>query len=712
MQWLVEVGLSNALAASVLAMVACCVGRLWRRPAVTHALWLLVLLKLLTPPILELPLPWTIPRAIAFDPETAILREVSRADPPAQRHESTLATPQAISFETGSTVVPPPRNNPASRGAAERQTSAAELPAAGFIAKATSGSDQPAIGPSQRSAPIRETILLIDPPPTMAWLAWRRLAATAWLIGLLAWAALQIVLGLRLRAVVRASTPAPPQLHEAAADIARRMGLRSFPRIRIVAGTGSPMLCGLGARTTVLMPAALLRRLSAEAQTTVLAHELAHYWRGDQWVRLLELVVTGLYWWHPAVWWARQHLEISEEQCCDAHVLAICAGKTRVYAEALLDIVDLISEPARKIRPAMSSGIGHRPVLQKRLVDLMSRRCVPTMTPRVRRAVIVAGALCLFYHPTLFVSEAHTVRAASFGGAELIRSRVRAFNEQVESPPVHATSTQPPTPIQPARELPPPPQLDQVEWATAISPNGRYHLTVSHGYQCELREVTARQVRSLSGHRIACVAFTQDSARFVTGDLQGTVRLWDAASGEVLQTLAQQGGAIHTLCLAPDGNRAVVAGEEGIVELVSLADPGDRQVLARLDVPIRCARFSPDGSQLGIVTDTWKASRAATVAVYDTVSGDCRLQWELTEPIGAIAFRSSNQLLTIEWSGRVRQWSLPALESSDLPAIAKELVSAAAFSTDTRVLEDLVFRPADHAWRIRINDERSTMNDE
>ena len=38
-----------------------------RRPAVTHALWLLVLVKLLTPPIIELPLPWSIARSAAFD---------------------------------------------------------------------------------------------------------------------------------------------------------------------------------------------------------------------------------------------------------------------------------------------------------------------------------------------------------------------------------------------------------------------------------------------------------------------------------------------------------------------------------------------------------------------------------------------------------------------------------------------------------------------
>src|SRR5438874_1563645 len=58
MDTLLEAGLSNAVAAAVLALVAAGVARLGRRPALTHSLWLLVLLKLVTPPIIPLALPW------------------------------------------------------------------------------------------------------------------------------------------------------------------------------------------------------------------------------------------------------------------------------------------------------------------------------------------------------------------------------------------------------------------------------------------------------------------------------------------------------------------------------------------------------------------------------------------------------------------------------------------------------------------------------
>src|SRR4051812_5877646 len=65
----VEIGLSNSACALVLAVIAAVAGLLCRRPAVVHVLWLLVLIKLLTPPLVHIPLPW--PSAGATPPVVA-----------------------------------------------------------------------------------------------------------------------------------------------------------------------------------------------------------------------------------------------------------------------------------------------------------------------------------------------------------------------------------------------------------------------------------------------------------------------------------------------------------------------------------------------------------------------------------------------------------------------------------------------------------------
>src|SRR5947209_10822006 len=59
MSTLLSVGLANAACAALLAIPAFLAGRFWkRRPAVAHCLWLLVLVKLVTPPLYRPELPW------------------------------------------------------------------------------------------------------------------------------------------------------------------------------------------------------------------------------------------------------------------------------------------------------------------------------------------------------------------------------------------------------------------------------------------------------------------------------------------------------------------------------------------------------------------------------------------------------------------------------------------------------------------------------
>ena len=57
MEAILRITLSNTLLAAVLALAAMAVSRIFRRPALSHALWLIVLLKLITPPLWNVALP-------------------------------------------------------------------------------------------------------------------------------------------------------------------------------------------------------------------------------------------------------------------------------------------------------------------------------------------------------------------------------------------------------------------------------------------------------------------------------------------------------------------------------------------------------------------------------------------------------------------------------------------------------------------------------
>jgi beta-lactamase regulating signal transducer with metallopeptidase domain len=71
---LLQIGLTNAVAATVLAALAAGAARVVRRPALTHALWALVLLKLMTPPVWTFPVQrWLAPPAPAVPVQPALI---------------------------------------------------------------------------------------------------------------------------------------------------------------------------------------------------------------------------------------------------------------------------------------------------------------------------------------------------------------------------------------------------------------------------------------------------------------------------------------------------------------------------------------------------------------------------------------------------------------------------------------------------------------
>src|SRR5205823_693173 len=116
------------------------------------------------------------------------------------------------------------------------------------------------------------------------------------------------------------------------------------------------------------------------------------------WVRLLELAVTALYWWHPAVWWARRELREAEEQCCDAWVVWALPQARRTYALALVETVDFLSGAPAAL-PSAASGVGPVDDLRKRVTMIM-RGTTPRALTWAGNLVVLGVAALLPVLPT------------------------------------------------------------------------------------------------------------------------------------------------------------------------------------------------------------------------------------------------------------------------------------------------------------------------
>jgi probable HAF family extracellular repeat protein len=351
-----QVCLSNTVVALGLAALAMAARAARLRPALVHGLWVLVLVKLVTPPLARVPMRDSLSRWLAAP--------ASRGGGPAPA--------VVVSF----------------KGFAWRPAEGPEPSRAPEPPKMS-----PAAPPSR---PVSGAIGLPAPAAEAARPSGEAMAMAAWLgIALLWWgrAASRVY---RFGRYLRWAEPAPREIRGPVQELTHRLGLRRAPEVLLVPAPISPMLWAIAARPRLLLPAALWGTLGEAEREALLVHELAHLRRRDHWVRLLEIAVTGLYWWHPLVWWARRSLREAEEWCCDAWVVRTLPGRARAYAGAILKTLDFLAgEPV--VAPIGATGLASAGELKRRLVHILAGRAERTAGPswpgRIGLAALAVAAL-------------------------------------------------------------------------------------------------------------------------------------------------------------------------------------------------------------------------------------------------------------------------------------------------------------------------------
>jgi WD40 repeat protein len=109
------------------------------------------------------------------------------------------------------------------------------------------------------------------------------------------------------------------------------------------------------------------------------------------------------------------------------------------------------------------------------------------------------------------------------------------------------------------------------------------------------------------------VAFSPDGRRIVSGSLDGTARIWDADTSEVVGILEDQSGPVMSVAVSLDGRQIVSGGVDGI----RIWDARTRQVNATIKEGegVLSVAFSPDSRKIvstslgpGPTVDLWDSS--------------------------------------------------------------------------------------------------------
>lgn len=299
-----------------------------RRPHLAHLLWMLVIVKSLTPPLLSSP--------------TSVFgwAELQVAEPVWEGHRDESVT------RLTATVPPPAPIDPA------------RIPGNSF-ASAPAHSDGPvAVGQQGK-------------PPRLPRFSIAAILAVAWLAGSIGFLSLILRRWFALHHAVHHTTlPVDAAVQSMMVGLANQLGLRRNVRLVISSQPIGPAAFGLF-RPSVILPRTVLAGKTPKQIEPIVAHELIHVRRRDALWGTLQVLAEAIWWFHPLVWWANRQACEHRERCCDEEVVAWLKCKPATYARCLLDVLAL----TRRTSPVPAvPGVHSARVTSTRLEDIMRRR--------------------------------------------------------------------------------------------------------------------------------------------------------------------------------------------------------------------------------------------------------------------------------------------------------------------------------------------------
>jgi RNA polymerase sigma factor (sigma-70 family) len=233
----------------------------------------------------------------------------------------------------------------------------------------------------------------------------------------------------------------------------------------------------------------------------------------------------------------------------------------------------------------------------------------------------------------------------------------------------------------------------------AVSPDGKLLAVGGGDHALHLLDAaTGKPMGVTGGHRSAVVSVRHapDGKTVTTTSEDGTIRVWDALTGEELHRVTLAEGP-HVYALSADGRKLAVAQTDGAIHLRDVATNQELQTIDARNRGVAALAFAPDGKTLAVYGTT---NKDVVIWLHDTGTGkEIRripipmpaadragmMGLPFTTVTGMVFTRDGKTLASLIRPGTLGLWDVgTGRELQRIEAPDKRAILGAAFTRDGR----------------------------